>query len=116
MSTVFMSAAALALLLILLARVWWRNTVIRKSLSLSDEIVRMLTKRETEWLHRGLTVYLGTPEGATLAGDPRVAARVALFEERLQAFRDRLAISRHDRARRAAGLPKLPVNDEKSHT
>lgn len=108
MSAIFPWAAAFVLLLILFVRAWWRNTVIRKSLALSDDIVQLLTRREVLWLRRGLTEYLSTGEGATLADDPRAQARLALFEARLQDCRDRTTRSRRTRALRAAGLPELP--------
>jgi hypothetical protein len=108
MSFWFPYAAAFVLLLGLFAHTWWRNTVIRKSMSLNDDIVRLLTRREIIWLRRGLTEYLKTPEGLTLADDPRVVSRLALFEACLQQSRDRATRARRARALRAAGLPELP--------
>lgn len=109
MSAFILWAGAFVVLLVLLVITWWRNTAVRKSLSLSDEVVQMMTTLEITWLLRSLTRYLATPEGATLAADPRVVARLALFEQRLQVARDRVISSRLTRALRAAGLPKLPA-------
>lgn len=111
MSAVFPWAVAFLALLVLFIRTSWRNTVIRKSMNLSDDIVKLLSRREVIWLRRGLTEYLGTPEGATIAEDPRVVHRLALFEKRLQESRDGLARVQRTRALRATCLPELPAED-----
>lgn len=112
MSTFILWAAVFMVLLVAFARAWWRNTVIRKSMTLSDDIVRLLSMREITWLRRGLREYLATPEGLTLADDPRVVARLALFDERIRDARGRLVRTRRTRALRAAGLPQLPADNQ----
>lgn len=98
--------AAFIVLLVLFVKEWWHLTILRKSVALSDELVRLLSRREVLLLQAELTRFLQR-EGAYLKHDPRIVDRLALFEQVLQERRDRLVRRRHSRALRTAGLPPL---------
>ena len=83
----------------------WRRTVVRKALSLSPELVALLTSTEISWLKNGLAAYLLTPHGATLQDDPRVISRLKLFVSIQEQRRDKATRIRRSRALKFAGLP-----------
>lgn len=100
----WMPTIVFAVLLGVFIRELWRRTVVRKAMSLSDEMVRLLTAREVSWLRNGLLQYLATAEGTTLAGDPRIIRRLELFQSIQQERSDKLTGLQHARALRAVGL------------
>lgn len=108
MTNYWLLAAGAVALLVILAREAWRRIVIRKALSLSPELVALLTTYELTTLRNGLDTYLTTPVGSALAEDPRVLERQALFAS-IQKQRDDAAVdARRKHALKTAGLPELP--------
>lgn len=102
----WMPTIAFVILSVFFVREWWHVTILRKSVALSEELVRMLSRWEVLRLRAELTRFLQR-EGAYLKDDPRIVKRLALFEQILQERRERLVRRRHSRALHAAGLPPL---------
>lgn len=68
-----------------------RRRVLRSALALDEDQIRTMGTSRLIHFRTSLVVYLATSEGGTISEDPRVIARLALFDELLG----------HDRQRRA---------------
>ncbi|HEX9086735.1 MAG TPA: hypothetical protein VF867_04335 [Arthrobacter sp.] len=58
-----------------------RMGLARTALNLADRRIWVLHPRRARRLENALLMLLDTPGGSTIAADPRITARLALFEE-----------------------------------
>lgn len=59
----------------------YRLGLARTAMSLADRRIWVLHPRRARQLEHALLLLLDTPSGSTIATDPRVTARLALFRE-----------------------------------
>jgi hypothetical protein len=71
------SAICWAAALIVSARIDRRR--VRQAIHLADRRIAILAPRKAAALETALQVYLNTPAGKAVAGDPRITARLELF-------------------------------------
>jgi hypothetical protein len=77
---VSVAAPALAAGALMVAVAAHDRRLVRRAIHLADRRIAILAPRKVRALDDALGIYLATPSGKAVAGDPLIAARVELLE------------------------------------